>query len=97
MIVRRSFTCVVLLVAVLWAMAIAADPAMEWLLFAVTFPLLWACLAWAGILLAERRTRLPGEAGWRTIGQDPSHDERWAAEGLARRSHRPRPGTRAPA
>ena len=36
MIVRRSFTCVVLLVAVLWAMAIAADPAMEWLLFAVT-------------------------------------------------------------
>lgn len=60
---RRSFTCLIMVGAVLWAMAMATDPGLEWILFAVMFPLLWGCLAWSGARFAERRTELREGAG----------------------------------
>ena len=76
---RRGMMLLLLVGAVQVLMALAADPALEGVVFVFTVLVLWAALVWVGATIAERRMAPPQVTGFRVALGDPRADDEWAA------------------
>src|SRR5207253_1859048 len=75
---RRGMMLLLLVGAVQVLMALAADPALEGVVFVFTVLVLWAALVWVGATIAEHRMAPPRATGFRVALGDPRADAEWA-------------------